>query len=194
MIYNVPPICKKPLIVFDGQDTSVFNSQFLPDCRTEMGNNKEQFVNYVQITGNNGTIGDSTSTGDLYDPTGIFIDKLVNFSGKKKLYIYASASYHNGDESGQDTENRTPATICIFKDRHNNMLHNCALSQIIPARHAFPTIDDDVNAEIIIPDPVEMIFDVSDLSGEYYIGLCIDHSNFQYNAFYYINIGEIIAF
>lgn len=216
MIYNVPPICKKPVTVFDGVvrgngEVYAGNYQFTDDFKYQCARGEKlqkivagylsgsgytgigQFNGYVQLSGPAGTIGDSVGDGNTYAPWGIYVNTPIQLANKKKLTVNAAHSYSNSG-GGAVLTNDAPICVYLFSDIYARMYSNNVRSVEVPSCPAFSDGIFDYDKEIIIPDPEEIIFDVSDLSGEYYVGFSVDRSKSMISNYYYLNIGEIVAF
>ena len=216
MIYNVPPICRKPVIVFDGivrgnGEMYMGNYQFTNDFKYQCANGETlqkivagyvtgsgytcigQFNGYAQLYGLASTFGESNGDGGSYSPWGIYINTPIQLTNKKKLVINAAHSYYH---SGSGTVSTNDAPICtyLFSNIYANMYSNNVRSVEVPSCPAYPNGIPDYNVELIIPDPEEIVLDVSDLSGEYYVGFSVDRSASTIANYYYLNIGEIMAF
>lgn len=216
MIFNIPPICKKPVTVFDGVirgngEIYMGNYQFTDDFKYQCASGQTpqkivagyvngsgytcigQFSGYVQIAGNSVIFGSSDGGGDRYNPWGIYIDNPIQLTGKKKLTINAAHSYYNS--GGAETlTNDAPICAYLFSNIYANMYSNNVSSVEVPSCPAFSDGIFDYDKEIIMPNPEEIVLDVSDLSGEYYVGFAVDHSTSNIANYYYLNIGEIVAF
>ena len=210
MIYNVPPICKKPFIVFDGvvrgNGETYGNVEFTNTFKWQVKEGVTprkiiagyapgtgwacigQFPGYVQLDG----VGASTGDGSEYYPWGIYISTPVKLGGKKKLTINAANSYYK--PSGVALTNEQPIRACLFHNIYDNMFINNVRSVEVPSCPACSDGSFEAGDELIIPEPEEIILDVSDLSGEYYIGFTADHSKTNIVIYHYLNIGEIVAF
>lgn len=216
MIYNVPPICKKPITVFDGVvrgngEVYTGNFQFTSDFKYQCASGKDlqkivagyvsgsgytcigQFNGYVQLYGSAETIGTSNNDGNKYAPWGIYVSNPIQLTNKKKLTINAAHSYYNAS-GGAVLTNDAPICVYLFSDIYAKMYNNNVRSVEVPSCPAFADGTFDYDKEIIIPDPEEIVFDVSDLSGEYYVGFSVDRSESNIANYYYLNIGEIVAF
>lgn len=215
MIYNVPPICKKPVTVFDGivrgngelyaekyQFTSTFKMQvragvtprkLLADYAPGSGYTSfGQFNGYVQLHGDMSVYGSATGDGSNWNEWGIYVNNPVQLSGKKKLVVKAAHSYYNTG-GGAVLTNDAPIRVCLFNNLYSKMFTSNALMAEVPSLPAFADGIFGYDKEIIIPDPEEIVFDVSNLYGEYYIGFLVDNSESSVHNYYYLNIGEIVA-
>lgn len=216
MIYNVPPICKKPVTVFDGvvRGNGVVyqgNYQFTDDFKYQCASGETpkelvagyypgtgadcigQFNGYVQLSGSLGTIGESGGDGNRYAPWGIYVNTPIQLTNKKKLTINAAHSYCNPG-GGAVLTNDAPICVYLFSDIYSNMCNNNVRSVEVTSCPAFSDGIFDYDKEVIVPDLDEIVFDVSDLSGEYYVGFSIDRTKSSIVLHYYLNIGEIVAF
>lgn len=216
MIYNVPPICKKPVTVFDGVvrgngEVYTGNLQFTNDFKYQCESGEPsrkivagyeggsgytyicQFNGYVQLFGADGEIGASDNDGGSYSPWGIYINNPIQLTNKKKLTINAAHSYY-GTGSSAVLTNVAPIRAYLFSNIYENMYSNNVRSVEVPS---YPAFDDgiyELDKEIIIPHPEEIVLDVSNISGEFYIGFSVDRSESSVMRLYYLTIGEIVAF
>lgn len=215
MIYNVPPICKKPIIVFDGivhgnGEVYMGNAQFTDDFKYQCANGVDpeklvagyvgnsgyvcigQFNGHVQIYGSEHNFGNSENDGSKYSPWGIYINNPVRLTGKKKLTLKIAYSYFNDFAA---LENEAPIIVFLFKDIYSDMWKNFVDASEVPAYPAYTDGKLDFDEDVFIPEPEELIFNVTDLTGDYYIGFGVYRGESNTSGFhYYLNIGEIVAF
>lgn len=210
MIYNIPPICRKPFTVFDGvvrgNGETYGNLEFTNTFKWQVKEGVTprkivagyspgsgwtcvgQFPGYVQLN----EVGTSWGDGSEFNPWGIYINSTVKLRGKKKLIINAAHSYYNA--TGVTLTNDAPICVYLFENIFANMFINNVRSVEVPSCPAFSDGKFEQGKEIIIPNPEEIILDVADLSGEYYVGFTVDRSKSNIANYYYLNIGEIVAF
>lgn len=215
MIYNIPPICKKPVTVFDGVvrgngEVYTGNYQFTSTFKMQVKNGVTprklvagyvsgsgytcigQFNGYVQLFGSASEFGTTNGDGSNYSEWGIYVNNPIQLSNKKKLTVNAAHSYYN--PSGEVLTNDAPIRLCLFNNLYAKMFTNNARMVEVPSCPAFDDGIFEHGKEIIIPDPEEIVIDVSDLSGEYYVGFLVDRTASSIANYYYLNIGEIVAF
>lgn len=216
MIYNIPPICRKPFTVFDGVvrgngEVYTGNYQFTNTFKMQVKEGVDppklvagyasgagytcigQFNGFVQLFGSSLDFGASDGDGSKWNPWGIYINSPVQLSGKKKLIVNAAHCYYNSG-GGVVLTNDAPICIYLFDNIYKSMYSNNVLSVEVASRPAFSNGIFDYDKEIYVPDPEELVLDVSNISGECYVGFSVDRSKSSISNSYYLNIGEIMAF
>lgn len=188
MIYNIPPICKKPLEVFSGSHPYL-EYGYLSDTivvQRERGKNEgihgTNFVNcnnYVCIDG-----GGCSSYGAPYSSFNFFIAKSFNAGRYSKITI-PTGSITNFYEYGEESA----CWVCLFQNVANWMHTTYIMKKQIPLFKTDHLWDGES------PQPLqEITFDVKDLKGDFYIGVFqSSEGGPSYARTFNVYLGKIVA-
>lgn len=189
MIYNIPPICKKPLEVFSGSHPYLEyeDSSDTIIVQRELGVNEgihcTTFVNcdnYVCIDGAN-----CWSYGAPYSDFNFFIAKSFDASRYSKITV-PTGSITNRYDYGEESA----CFVCLFPNVENWMHNTYIMKKPIPLFETDHIWDGES------PQPLqEITFDIRDLKGEFYIGVFQSHEGgTAYARQFNVYLGKIVAF
>lgn len=197
MIFNIPPLCKKPVTVFTGIAT--LDDVYAVEIKQQVSpgeNNSPVYVDqmdgFIQMNGPDSFFGSfGHGHGTSHSPYGLYIAKPVNLSGKKKVIVKAASCY---TASNLALESVAPIAIIIFKDLNTKMWNDVHGGEMVPMCCAWDVPEDQFSKDPKFPAMEDITIDVSELSGDFYVGFSIaDHSIHTVTS-YYLRIGEIVAF
>ena len=188
MIYNIPPICKKPLEVFNGSHPYLEYGKRSNTIlvQGEYGDNKgiisSGFVNcnnYICVDG-----GECYSSGAPSSSMNFFLSESFNASRYSKITI-ATGSITNFYSYGTDSA----CWVCLFPSV-DSWMHRTYID-----RKAIPLFATDKIWLGESPQQLqEITFDIKDLKGEFYIGVFqSDEGGSSYSRQFNVYLGKIIA-
>lgn len=188
MIYNVPPICKKPLEVFNGSHPYIeYGRSNTIIVQRSNGENEGVWCtnvvncnNYICVDG-----GDCYSQNAPYSSMNFFLAESFNATRYSKITI-PTGSITNFYNYGTDSA----CWVCLFPSANNWMHNTCIMKKPIPLFETDHIWDGES------PQPLqEITFDIRDLKGEFYIGVFQSHEGGPaYARQFNVYLGKIIAF
>lgn len=198
MIFNIPPLCKKPVTVFTGVATldDNMNAEEIKQQVTP-GEDDDPIVvsqmgDFIQMSGPNSFFGSYIyGQGKAHSPYGLYMATPVNLSGKKKVVVKAASCY---TQSNLAVESVAPIAVLVFKDLNTKMWNSVHGGEIVPICRAWDVGEDQYSNDPEFPAMEDVTIDVSELSGEFYVGFSIADQAGSAVTSYYLRIGEIVAF